>query len=150
VLLSSVSSSGCSASLWRSHRHGLYQGIRKADGMAEVSVRGVASPSSNKSSTANVSSFHNCSTLPHPFKFIIAGNHDFGLCTVNNWYATRGKELHQDYDYEVADIEAIKNAVKKWESSKDGMHKYLEDEMVEFELKGKKWSIYGSPVSTAG
>jgi hypothetical protein len=48
---------------------------------------------------------------------------------------------------EETDSETIKKAIKEWEASPDRVHKYLEDEKAEFTLHGKKWSIYGSPVS---
>jgi len=99
------------------------------------------------------------STLPHHFKYLIAGNHDFGLCTRDGWFDTRGKELHQMYNFnQETDPEAIKKAIRDWESkatsksSPDGnrvvVQKYLEDEKAQFEVGGKTWSIYGSPVSS--
>jgi hypothetical protein len=85
------------------------------------------------------------STLPHRFKFVIAGNHDFALCTRENWYETRGRELLQQYKGKYGDPEIIKKVIKEWEAHPDRVQRYLEDEKAEFELKGRKWSIYGSP-----
>ncbi|UZJ57388.1 hypothetical protein CBS101457_006708 [Exobasidium rhododendri] len=85
-------------------------------------------------------------SLPHQYKYVIAGNHDFGLCTRDNWLATRGKELHEMYKCkDDTDPEAIKKAVKDFESNPSRVHRYLEDEKAEFRLHGKSWSVYGSP-----
>lgn len=86
-----------------------------------------------------------CSTLPHRFKFVIAGNHDFALCTRDDWYETRGRELLNQYKGEYGDPTVIKKVIKDWEAHPNRMQRYLEDEKAEFELKGRKWSIFGSP-----
>lgn len=89
------------------------------------------------------------STLPHRHKYIIAGNHDHGLCSRDDWYARVGNTIHKRYGYELADTKAIKQAVKEWEASGHGagaVHRYVEDERVTFDLGGRTWSLYGSPV----
>lgn len=50
------------------------------------------------------------------------------------------------YKYEEADEEEVKKLIDDWESEHNKTHKYLEDERAEFEIRGKKWSVYGSPV----
>lgn len=86
-------------------------------------------------------------SLPHAHKFIIAGNHDFGACTRDDWYGRVGRKIHEKYAVPAADTAAVRGALAAFEAVPDKQHRYLEDQVAEFELGGRKWSVYGSPWS---
>lgn len=89
--------------------------------------------------------------LPHAQKYIIAGNHDFGLCDDDDWYSKRGELLHARHGFQTADVAKIKVLMDDWQKDvKDGqIHRYVKDERLEFEAGGRTWSLFGSPVGSA-
>lgn len=88
-------------------------------------------------------------SLPHRFKFIIGGNHDFGLDEKNGWYTEKGKRIHEKLGFNHANPDQIKKSISKFESlsKTDGCNKYVEDEQCQFSIGGKTWTLYGSPWS---
>ncbi|MCO5585464.1 hypothetical protein L7F22_039397 [Adiantum nelumboides] len=88
-------------------------------------------------------------TLPHRYKFIIGGNHDFGLDDKRGWYSEKGKFIHAKFGFNHASPEEIRKAVAQFESQSksDGRNKYVEDEQIEFSIGEKIWTLYGSPWS---
>lgn len=90
-----------------------------------------------------------CRTLPHRYKFIIGGNHDFGLDNKKHWYEAKGKHIHSKLGFDHANPDKIQQAVARFESQSksDGRNKYVEDEQVQFSIGEKVWTLYGSPWS---
>lgn len=90
---------------------------------------------------------HARSSLPHPHKVIIAGNHDFALDNSTGFYDRRGVKIHAKYGYPRSDTTAALRYVRGKEEHGRGTLHYLENEGVEIEVKGRTWKCWGSPAT---
>ena len=89
------------------------------------------------------------SSLPHPRKIIIAGNHDHAADNSTGWYERDGHKIHEEYSQPRADPARVRQLLQ----DRNGGLRYLEDEALELTVdrdgvRDKCWRIYGSPVST--
>ncbi|VDC02534.1 unnamed protein product [Peniophora sp. CBMAI 1063] len=80
------------------------------------------------------------SSLPHPHKIIIAGNHD--LSFHDGWYQKNYRTWHR----EMEDTQTIKSMFTDAGAKKANIT-YLEDASCEVQVRpgGKSWTVYGSP-----
>ncbi|CAO1616232.1 unnamed protein product [Jaminaea pallidilutea] len=88
------------------------------------------------------------SSLPHPIKVIIGGNHDLALDSNQGWYESRGASIHRQFGYPLSDPAKARSLFPKPDGS-IGLH-YLEHESVEVAVQRpavshRKWKIFGSP-----
>lgn len=90
------------------------------------------------------------SSLPHPHKVIIGGNHDFALDSQTGWYQSAGAAIHSKFGYPVSDVQRVREHMQRVHRHNSGILHYLEGSSVALkvnrpEVQHKSWKVYGSP-----
>jgi len=77
-------------------------------------------------------------TLPHPIKILVAGNHD--LCLDRQFAEDMGRDIFLQH------FKAAIQLVRGPAAQAAGIH-YLEHEATSFVSGGRRWKVYGSPAA---